>query len=91
MSREESAEGEVGGRAREWVGGRIHFSSRPTRQILIMILFPMFESSLNLLSPRFFCALVFYAESLHYNSECSVLFLFQISYDCNSTQRFQLH
>ena len=37
----------------------IHFSSRPTRQILIMIPFPIFESSLNLLSPRFFCALVF--------------------------------
>ena len=60
---------------------RIHFSSRPTRQVLIMIPFPMFEFSLNLLSPRFFCALVFHAESLHCNSECSVLFLFQISYD----------
>ena len=69
---------------------RIDFSSRPTRQIEIMILFPMLEFSLNLLSPRFFSALVFHAESLHCNSECSVLFLFQISYEC-STQRFQLH
>ena len=38
-----------GGELFKW--RRIHFSSRPTRQILIMIPFPMFESSLNLLSP----------------------------------------
>ena len=66
----------MGGRLFRW--RRIHFSSRPTRQILIIIPFPMFEFSLNLLSPRFFCALVFHVESLHCNSECSVLFLFQI-------------
>ena len=70
-------------------GGGTFISARGLH--VIMIPFPMFESSLNLLSPRFFCALVFHAESLHYNNECSVLFLFQISYDYNSTQRFQLH
>ena len=46
-------------------------------QILIMIQFPMFESSLNLLSLIPFSSLVFHAESLQY-SECSVLFYFQI-------------
>ena len=46
-------------------------------QILIMIQFPMFESSLNLLSPNSFSALVFHVKSLQY-SECSVVFRFQI-------------
>ena len=38
----------MGGELFKW--RRIHFSSRRTRQIVIMIPFPMFESSLNLLS-----------------------------------------
>ena len=53
MSHEGCAGGEVGGKAREW-GGVVqvaaHFSLRPTRQIVIMIPFFMFESSLNLFS-----------------------------------------
>ena len=52
MNREECAGGEVGGRAREWRvffrWRRIHFGSRPTCQIQIMIIpFPMLELSLN--------------------------------------------
>ena len=59
-------------------GGSAFIPARgPTCQILILIQFPMFESSLNLLSPIPFSALVFHVESLHYG-ECSVVFGFQI-------------
>ena len=63
MRREESVGGKVGGRAQEW-GGVVQvaahsfqltaYTSNPHHDSV-----PYVESSLNLLSPRFFCALVF--------------------------------
>ena len=91
MSRDLTTREEVGGSAREW-GGQFRwwhiksssqpYMSNPHHLILCPLSsfsqdsVAMFDSSLKLLSPIPFHALVFHA-SLHY-SECSVVFRFQV-------------